>query len=81
MNLPGPLALYTRQGCHLCDQFLLDLSLDYPDLAARLSLRDVDTQADWAIAYGLRVPVLAAGDAVLCEGHYDRDRLAAALGL
>jgi hypothetical protein len=75
------LVLYVREGCHLCEQFLLELTLDFPDAGGALRTADVDQDASLAATYGLRVPVLARDGAVVCEGHYDRDRVAAALGL
>jgi hypothetical protein len=75
------LVLYVRAGCHLCEQFLLDLTLDVPSLEATLRTVDVDTDPGLAAAYGLRVPVLAAAGQVVCEGRYDRPRVVAALGL
>ena len=81
MNQPAQFAFYTREGCHLCEQFLLDLSLDFPALASGLQLLDVDSDRAWALAYGLRVPVLTAGGAVVCEGSYDRAKVGTALGL
>ena len=77
----APLALYVRAGCHLCDEFLLDLSLDHPGLLANLVTRDVDEESALAAAFGLRVPVLTIGGRVACEGRYDREKVAAALGL
>ena len=75
------LVLYLREGCHLCEQFLVDFSLDFP--ARFASLRTLDVDADPALMqlYGLRVPVLAAAGAVVCEGVYDRAKVAVALGL
>lgn len=75
------LTLYTRQGCHLCDQFLLELSLDLGLLADGLTVVDVDADESLAARYGLRVPVLEAGGTVICEAAYDRDRVRAALRL
>jgi Glutaredoxin-like domain (DUF836) len=75
------LALYVRDGCHLCDEFLLDFSLDHPGLLDVLATRDVDADATLATAFGLRVPVFTVGGRVACEGRYDRDKVAAALGL
>ena len=77
----APLALYVRTGCHLCDEFLLDFSLDHPDLLTTLETRDVDEESALAAAFGLRVPVLTIGGHVACEGRYDRDKVATALGL
>jgi len=77
-----PLYLYTREGCHLCERFMLELELDFPAVAHSVALRDIDTELSWAAEYGLRIPVLTTpDDAVVCEGHYDRTRVEAALGL
>ena len=79
--MTAPLELYVREGCHLCEQFLLDLSLDFPSCLDSLRTLDVDADADLASEYGLRVPVLVAHGQVACEGLYDRDRVGSALGL
>ena len=75
------LVLYVREDCHLCEQFLLDLALDFPDLLQHLRTVDVDSDAGLAVSYGLRVPVLAAAGLAVCEGRYDRSRVGSALGL
>jgi hypothetical protein len=75
------LVLYVREGCHLCDQFLLDFSLDFPQAAAGLQLRDVDSDPALAVEYGLRVPVLSVGGRPACEGAYDCSEVRRALGL
>ncbi len=77
----GPLLLYVREGCHLCEQFLLDFSLDFPARLATLRTADVDREPALAAEFGLRVPVLALDGVVVCEGVYDRARVDAALGL
>ena len=78
---PPGLVLYVREGCHLCEQFLMELSLELGPAVERLSVVDVDDDADLAIRYGLRVPVLAVGGNVLCEGVLDADRVRAAIRL
>lgn len=75
----GTLELLVRAGCHLCDEFLLDFSLDHPAHLPQLTLRDVDTEPLLAAEYGLRVPVLRCDGTVACEGRYDRGKVAAAL--
>lgn len=75
------LVLYVREGCHLCEQFLVDLSIDLgPDLE-RLQVLDVDRDADLAVRFGLRVPVLERRGTVLCEGVYDGPGVRSALGV
>lgn len=75
------LVLYVREGCHLCEQFLMELSLELGPIVERLAVVDVDGDPELAIRYGLRVPVLAVGSDVLCEGVLDADRLRAAIRL
>jgi hypothetical protein len=75
----GNPVLYVRDGCHLCDQFLIDLELDLGASIGRLTIVDVDGDAGLAAEYGLRVPVLALAGRVVCEGIYDRPRVRHAL--
>ena len=80
-ELPEGLVLYVRQGCHLCDQFLLELSLDLGPGIERLQVQDVDQDVDLAVRFGLRVPVLELDGTVLCEGIYDGAGVRQALGV
>jgi len=73
--------VYVRAGCHLCDQFLLELSLDLGLAMESVTVADVDRDADLAARFGLRVPVLEVSGAVLCEGVYDGARVRATLGV
>jgi hypothetical protein len=77
--ITADLELLVRDGCHLCDEFLLELSLDQPACMPDLTLRDVDGEAALAAQFGLRVPVLRLDGHVVCEGRYDRVKVAAAL--
>jgi siroheme synthase (precorrin-2 oxidase/ferrochelatase) len=63
--------LYIRQGCHLCEQFLLELGLEFGESIEDLRIVDVDRDVDLAVRFGLRVPVLAIDDEVVCEAVYD----------
>ena len=75
------LVLYVREGCHLCEQFLVDLSVDLGPAVERLRVVDVDRDADLAVRFGLRVPVLELDGGVLCEAVYDGARVRQALGV
>jgi hypothetical protein len=75
------LKLYVREGCHLCEQFLVDLSLDLGPQFNQLAVVDVDADPALAARYGLRVPVFEAAGAVVCEGAYDRARVRQSLRL
>ena len=77
-NATGPV-LYVREGCHLCDLFLLDLAQDMGPSYAMLAVVDVDADPALAAEFGLRVPVLAVAGRVVCEGRYDSPRVRDAL--
>ena len=80
--MPDPTAgwvLYVRDGCHLCDEFLLELGLDLGLSSEALHVVRVDDDPALAARYGLRVPVLEVGGSAVCEGRYDASRVRRAL--
>jgi glutaredoxin len=67
------LTLYTRQGCHLCEQAAGHLTrLDF-----RFEPVDIDADADLRQRYGHDVPVLALGGQTLLRGVLGPARLSA----
>jgi len=67
------LTLYTRRGCHLCEQAGAALeAFEY-----RYEGVDVDSDAALRARYGDDVPVLALGERVLLKGVFSRVRLSA----
>jgi hypothetical protein len=67
--LPRGLVVLTREGCGLCQDMLHELarlagSGQIPDA----QVLDVDSDAEWARQYGLKVPVLLLDGSVIC--HY-----------
>ena len=68
------LTLYSRPGCHLCEALLADLE---PLLGAKASVETVDVDSSVALErrFGLRIPVLAAGDVELSGYPLDRERV------
>ena len=70
--------VYSRRGCHLCEELLEQLE-PLCRGKARVTVRDVDTKAEWAAAYGDLVPVLCLDDQELCHYTLDRQRLKSAL--
>jgi hypothetical protein len=68
------LTLYSRPECHLCDAFLADL---LPLLGPAVSVETVDVDSSIALErrYGLRIPILAAGDVELSGYPLDRERV------
>ena len=68
--------LLTRAGCHLCEEFLETLREHGPEIAALVTIADVDSRSDWQQRFGLRVPVLIdRNGAVLAEGMLDAERI------
>ncbi|NCX98674.1 MAG: glutaredoxin family protein [Planctomycetia bacterium] len=67
--------LYTRRGCHLCEE-AEDLLTAHGVPAA---LVDVDESPEAAARYDLRVPVLEIDGQVVLEGRFQERQLAAVL--
>lgn len=67
--------VYSRRGCHLCEQLLEEL---LPLVRERLEVvvHDVDTRDDWQAAYDTRVPVVEFDGEFVCQYRLDRDALA-----
>ncbi|MFN6960913.1 MAG: glutaredoxin family protein [Rhodocyclaceae bacterium] len=71
------LTLYGRPGCHLCEDMLAVLEDLRGELGFSIEVRDVDADPAWRARYGLRVPVLAAGDEEICHFFLDPQKLRA----
>jgi hypothetical protein len=69
------LYLYSRPGCHLCEE--LHEALE-PIVRGRAEIRHIDVSADQRLErlYGLRIPVLVAGNVELSGYPLDRERVA-----
>jgi hypothetical protein len=68
------LTLYSRPECHLCEALLADL---VPVLGADVSVEIVDVDSSVALErrYGLRIPVLVAGEIELSGYPLDRENV------
>jgi glutaredoxin len=68
--VPSQLTLYTRLGCHLCDEMKEQLEIFQQQYGFSLNIVDIDADNDnyLRLRYGERVPVLAGGDQEIC--HY-----------
>ena len=71
----GKLTLYSRPECHLCEALLADLMplLARPDDSVETV--DVDSSVALERRYGLRIPVLVAGEVELSGYPLDRERV------
>jgi hypothetical protein len=68
------LTLYSRPDCHLCEALLADL-LPLLGSAASVEAVDVDSSVALERRYGLRIPVLTAGDVEISGYPLDRERV------
>ena len=68
------LTLYSRPECHLCEAVVADL---LPLLGDGVTLETVDVDSSVALErrYGLRIPVLTAGEIELSGYPLDRERV------
>lgn len=77
MDLPL-LTVYSRPGCHLCEQLIEDL---LPLIRDRVELEvlNIDTRADWTKKYGSLIPLVELNGSELCHYHLDRGAVITAL--
>jgi len=71
---PG-LAVYTREGCPLCDEMLAELGAWAAGRGLTIAVLDVDADPTARARYGLMVPVLTVDGDPVCSGHFDPDTL------
>jgi len=73
------LKVYSRQGCHLCEQLVEEL---LPLVRGKLEIEvcDVDACEEWCRQYATRVPVVEYDGELVCQYHLDREALARILG-
>jgi thioredoxin-like negative regulator of GroEL len=68
--------LYSRTGCHLCDEMLKDLEALRRTTNGTFTVEvlDIDRDPETQRRYSLRIPVLTAeaGAKVLCETRFHR---------
>ena len=73
------IAVYSRPGCHLCEE-LIEALLPLTRGRAAIDVRDVDSRDAWRERFGLRIPVVEFDGEVLCEYRLDRAAVLRALG-
>jgi len=60
--------LFTRQGCHLCEQAWLLLQREQRRYHYRLEVVDVDSQEELAVQFGDQVPVVTVNGEIRFRG-------------
>lgn len=78
--MSATVTLYTRVGCHLCEEAERVLRQEQAAGRFRLELVDVDRDPELARRYGVRVPVVALDGEDLFDYEVPVDLLRARLG-
>ncbi|NTV94819.1 MAG: glutaredoxin family protein [Thiobacillus sp.] len=73
------LVLYSRPGCHLCDEMRAGLAALRPQLGFALREIEVGWEGELAEKYGRLLPVLELAGREVCHYFLDEERLQAAL--
>ena len=66
------LTLYSRQGCHLCEDMFEQLEELRAELNFSLDVRDIDTNSNWHQQFDELVPVLMQDDTEICRYFLDK---------
>jgi hypothetical protein len=69
------LTLYTKAGCHLCEDALVTLRRLQAEVPFEIQERDIAADSDLLRAYFDRIPVLSLDGVELCDGVVDEDLL------
>lgn len=85
-DAPASLFIYTRPGCHLCDDLLTRwvAACDRQGLPGANALpakRDITGNPSWLAIYRDRIPVLTWGGQVLLEGRPTNQQVEEAVAL
>lgn len=65
------LTLYSREGCHLCEELLAELAPWAAARGASVTLADVDADPATRRRYGHRIPVLLVDGELAAAGRLD----------
>ena len=69
------LSLYSRPGCHLCEELEAELQGLIAGRAVSVTVVDISDDPGLERRYGLRIPVLADGEEELSGYPLDRERV------
>jgi len=78
-EVPVPVVLYTRAGCHLCEEMQAELARARPAVSYELTLVDVDSDPELARLHGLSIPVLEIAGRPAFKGRLTAGDFAAKL--
>jgi thioredoxin-like negative regulator of GroEL len=66
------LTLYGRELCHLCYEMERAVQACCRDRPFELTVVDIDSDPELVARFGDSIPVLMAGDSVICRSFWDR---------
>ena len=71
--------LYSRPGCGLCEDMLLELAALQEAVSFGVEVLDVDADPTARMRYGHKIPVLLFAGELVCHGRLDPDEVHKAL--
>jgi hypothetical protein len=71
--------LYSRPGCGLCEEMLLELAALPAAAQAGVDVLDVDADPAAKVRYGHKIPVLLLAGELVCHGRVDPEEVYKAL--
>ncbi len=74
-NTYGPLTIYSRKDCGLCDEMLAGLKIWQNRYNFEIELIDIDTCPLLTERFAARIPLLVAADTEICEYHLNEQAL------
>jgi len=66
------LRVYSRPGCHLCEQ-LIEQLLPIAGRRIGVEIVNIDERPEWQAAYGTRIPVVEYRGETVCQYMLDTD--------
>jgi hypothetical protein len=67
--------VYSRPGCHLCEILIDELMLIIRD-RVELQVFNIDTNSDWQLSFGQRIPVVVFEDQEICHFKLNKEAIA-----
>jgi predicted thioredoxin/glutaredoxin len=71
--------LYSRPGCGLCEEMLMELAALQESVPFEVTVLDVDADPSTRVRYGHKIPVLLFAGELVCHGRLDPDEVHKAL--
>jgi predicted thioredoxin/glutaredoxin len=71
--------LYSRPGCGLCEDMLMELAALQEAVSFGVEILDVDADPTARMRYGHKIPVLLFAGELVCHGRLDPDEVHKAL--